>query len=207
VAEEDTQFFPQFTCFTGTKVQILTQKALQEVKSKTKTRHPPPRPSRLLQVGQYWYFCTSKASKVSACCASGASGENHLQPARSQYLYFCTSKASKLSTCCASGASGENLLQPASSQYLYFCTSKASKLSTCCASGASGENLLHPARAALEGAVLEAQVLKLAAYYSVYLLFTTQFNLLHPARAALEGAVLEAQVLKLLACLVQKYKY
>jgi hypothetical protein len=55
--------------------------------------------------------------------------------------------------------------------------------------------------------VLEAQVLKLAAYYSVYLLFTTQFNLLHPARAALEGAVLEAQVLKLLACLVQKYKY
>ena len=128
VAEQDTQFFPQFTCFTGTNVQMLTQKALQGMKSKTKTWHPPPRPSRLLQVGQYWYFCTSKARTLTACCASGASGKN--------------------------------LPQPASSQYLYLCTSKASKLSTCCASGASGENLLQPARAALEGAVLEAQVLK-----------------------------------------------
>ena len=46
----------RFTCFTGTKVQILAQKDALDAYS-----------GQLLPLAQYLYFCTSKASKLCTC--------------------------------------------------------------------------------------------------------------------------------------------
>ena len=51
----------QFTCFTSTKVQILTP----EARTQTLRAHAQRGITRAQYLCQYLYFCTSKASKLS----------------------------------------------------------------------------------------------------------------------------------------------
>jgi hypothetical protein len=54
--------------------------------------------SALYLIDQYWYFCTSKASKV-GCNLSDMAASSRIGSALyliGQYGYFCTSKASKV---------------------------------------------------------------------------------------------------------------
>jgi hypothetical protein len=90
-------FGTQFTCFTGPKVQILTQKVL---------------------LGQYAPQAVSAALGDTVCTAAQWLSDTALTcapppaapgPCRCQHLFFCTSKASNLSTnvaaaCCSAAA-------------------------------------------------------------------------------------------------------
>ena len=80
---------------------------------------PLPLPSALQSLlRQYWYFCTSKTSKVSTSPAPLPLSSSPTSPELvllHQYLYFCTSKASKLSRlllycCCCFTAAAALLL-------------------------------------------------------------------------------------------------